>query len=383
MLVGIGAFQLIAMRQCFKLSNFYFKVAVFALVLLAVLISLTRTTNPVSRKIYDIGSEKTDTQAPQKTQIANFTDPFDLGLERNMSTKLRKLHRKIMTEYNTAGLNNAKSAAQWIDERKQWIENFPYDPVYHPTMKYQNVPLTERQLDTLFSEEVDAITEVNDNIWENDDALEFSRLTSIRYNLERELNDKKRPYREYRAAISQHGYMKNFYDNILRYTKEFETMYHVFVDEGVDNPMALGTTFNLLMEFQIEERNNPDVWNKNKKRYFEQIKSAIMDSRCYVYGDVPSLQAASLIRNRIINDIPADGLVNYYSTFLFGYYQEHEESLKEGDPLLIPVGPSYTSGEDELIDRRVPRIILESHPGYPIPISDLPNPISELFPDGQ
>ena len=376
MLVGTGAFQSIAMRQCLKLRNYYFKVVVFALLLTAVLVLLTRTTNPASRKTYDVGSEKTDMEAPQKTRKDNFTDHFDAGLERKMSPKLRRLHRKIMTEYNTADLNNAKQAAEWIDERKEWIENFPYKPVYHSTMKY-HVPLTERQLDTVFSNEVDALNEVKDNRSTNvGTASETSRLISMRYNLERELEDKKRPYREYRAMISQHGYMKNFHSNILRYTKEFEMMYHVFVDEGVDNPMALGTTFNLLIEFQIEEKNNPGVWNENKERYFEQIKYAIMDPSYYVYGEVPSLQAASLIRDQIINDIPADELVNYYSTFLFGYYQKHEESLKEGDPLLIPVGPSYTAGEDELIDRRVHRIILESDPGYFIPIS-------ELLPDGQ
>ena len=323
------------MRQRLKLNDYYFKATVFALLLMAVLIFLSRTTNPASQKTSDVGSEKTDMEAPHET-------------------------------------------------RKEWIDNFPYEPVYHPTMKY-HVPLTERQLDTLFSEEVDAITEMENNTWTNINinASEKSRLIGMRYNLKRELENKKRLYREYRAAISQHGYMKNFHSNILRYTKEFEAMYHVFVDEGVDNPMALGTTFNLLMEFQIEERNNPGVLNENKKRYFEQIKFAIVDPRYYVYGEVPSLQAASLIRDRIINDISTDGLVNYDNTFLFGYYQEHEESLKEGDPLLIPVGPSYTAGEDELIDRRVPRIILESHPGYPTPISDLPTPISVLNPDGQ
>ena len=376
MLVGTGAFQSIAMRQCLKLSNYYFKVVVFALLLMAVLVLLTRTTDPAPQKTYDVGSEKTDMEAFQKTRKDNFTDHFDVGLERKMSPKLRRLHRKIMTEYNTADLNNAKQTTEWIDERKEWIEHFPYKPVYHPTIKY-HVPLTERQLDTVFSNEVDTINEVKDNIWKNvGTASEYSRLISMRYNLERELEDKKRPYREYRAMISQHGYMKNFHSNILRYTEEFEMMYHVFVDEGVDNPMALGTTFNLLIEFQIEEKNNPGVWNENKERYFEQIKYAIMDPSYYVYGEVPSLQAASLIRDRIINDIPADELVNYYSTFLFGYYQEHEESLKEGDPLLIPVGPSYTAGEDELVERRVPRIVLESHPGYLVPIS-------ELLPDGQ
>ena len=376
MLVGTRAFQSIAIRQRFKLSNYYFKVTVFALLLMVVLVLLTRTTNPASRKIYDVGSEKTDIEAPQKTRKDNYTDPFDTGLERKMSPKLRRLHRKIMTEYNTADLNDAKQAAQWIDERKEWIENFPYEPVYHPTMKY-HVPLTERQLDTVFSKELDAISEVKNNIRTNvGTASEHIRLISMCDNLVRELEDKKRPYREYRAAISQHGYMKNFHSNILRYTKEFEMMHHVFVDEGVDNPMALGTTFNLLIEFQIEERNNPRVWTENKKRYFAQIKNAITDPSCYVYGEVPSLQAASLIRDRIINDIPADELVDYYSTFLFGYYREHEESLKEGDPLLIPVGPSYTAGEDELVDRRVPRIVLESHPGYLVPIS-------ELLPDGQ
>lgn len=241
-----------------------------------------------------------------------------------------------------------KARKEWWESRKNWVKRFPFEPTFHPEITY------------------------DPKVYENgDDSKKMRRL------------------------IENHGFLRNFYASYLPYTEEFEQMYNIIEEEfgTTDNTIALGWTFETLKSYKKAAQNDPEeIYQKNV-----QIQTSIFDRRHNIPDDefnsmsfdeqqkilakqllantelflnrrIPppevrditwgeeveelkecimgplinprtgvqgmSREQAIAIRDRLINEIPAEGFLEMPDWGLV-YTTEYDSELKPGDPLLI------------------------------------------------
>lgn len=70
-----------------------------------------------------------------------------------------------------------------------------------------------------------------------------------------------------RDMVENHGFPRYFYENGLRYTKEFEQLYDVVqeeVGEKADNPIVLARTFRLLQRYHQAKAQHPEAIYRKK-----------------------------------------------------------------------------------------------------------------------
>ncbi len=271
-------------------------------------------------------------------------------------------------------LAKEKSEKEWWESRKEWIERFPFEPTHHPEITY------------------------DPNVFD------------AKKPKPQEERDK--AYKKMRDLVEKHGFLRYFYENRLRYTKEFEQLYDIVQEElgkeKADNPIILGRAFNALKAYHQANAQAPEaIYQKNarvalprpppprqtsmlasltpqqleaykdlpeserramtaelrasrSKEYVEQLrahhsapkyqikditwaeraesrKQIIIGNLCsHVQTDQPwmSQEQAREIRERLINEIPAEGFLEMGDA-VFAYVHRYERELQPGDPLLI------------------------------------------------
>ena len=252
-----------------------------------------------------------------------------------------------------------KAEEEWWASRQDWIERFPFEPTHHLEITFD-------------PDETD---------------------------------------RKMRDMVQNHGFLRYFYENKLRYTEEFEQMYDIVQEEvgeeKADNPIIIGKVFTTLRGYYHAKAQDPDaIYRKNARvyrpqlppkppdmlagltpeqlaayralpgevrremtrelrasqseEYVEQLRAynntlryqtvditwgeeaesrrgIIIGNLCsHVQPDQPwmSQKQARAIRERLLNEIPAEGFLKMPEV-PFAYVDRYERELKPGDPLLI------------------------------------------------
>ena len=264
-----------------------------------------------------------------------------------------------------------RAEKEWWESRKDWVERFPFEPTPHPEIAFDPTIYDPHHLKEWTEEENEAY-------------------------------DKKA------RMVSNHGFLKRFYESKLPYTEEFEQMYDIVRAElGEDlHPIPLGWTFETIKDYHKAAQREPDsVYRKNvrvrrpmpkqeptiialkdlpleaqvtyqnmstqeKLKFIEETANQIQreheasfgspfEVRDVTWGDeaeglresilgslrsppmpreddslLMSMEKATEIRDRLLNEIPAEGFLEMPNVG-FAYSGKHELELKAGDPLLI------------------------------------------------
>lgn len=195
------------------------------------------------------------------------------------------------------------------NRRKLWEENFPWEPVYDP-------------------------------------AVQFKPGMSM-------------------SAVEHHFHLKNFFENELRFSPQFEQIYRIMEKhDRTENPLALAGLFEVLTDYHKDSRYNPEelvrksdgtpylrnktidgprepyTWEEklgvDKKVLYYLIQGG---SRSWPHKEPMSDERVDSIIDELVNEVP--GMAEVRGDFtsegdkimvLGGWTQ----FLKEGDPLLVP-----------------------------------------------
>lgn len=149
-------------------------------------------------------------------------EELDAGTEYEQELKRKEAER----------LAKEKADKEWWESRKEWIERFPFQPTYHPEITY------------------------DPNVFD------------VKKPKPQEERDK--AYKEMRDLVEKHGFLRYFYENRLRYTKEFEQLYDIVQEElgkgKADNPIILGRAFNALKVYHQANAQDPEaIYRKNAR----------------------------------------------------------------------------------------------------------------------
>ena len=233
---------------------------------------------------------------------------FPTPAERQRAALAAKYHREYAEKRKAEKKKKAEEAAYW-ESRQQWIENFPFEPTYHPTITF------------------------DPNIYNpvgpggpSDDTPEGQKMAKM---------------------IENHGFLSSFYENPKRYSPEFEKLCHILKEEGVQpDPMLFGWLYTHLVDYHkasTKDLNAPwpgdpnITWDDKMHRTLESIAGRLQSNmgRILMVDSFPSTEKVDAIRNRLIDEIKADGFLNIGQFERFVYDGDAEYALKPGDPLLI------------------------------------------------
>lgn len=264
---------------------------------------------------------------------------------------------------------------EWWESRKEWVERFPFDPTPHPEITFDPTIYDPHHLKEWTEE------------WTEEETNAYDKMARM---------------------VSNHGFLKRFYESRLPYTEEFEQMYDIVKEElGEElHPIPLGWAFETLRKYhqakhrdpdsvyrknarvhrpipkqeptiikinnlppeeqatlqnmtkqekikfmmetaeEIRRENNPhfdnpvevrDVtWGERVEDYKESIVGSLRRPPMLREDDsrLMSIEKATEIRDRLLNEIPAKGFLEKGHKSLC-YVQKYEDDLKAGDPLLI------------------------------------------------
>ena len=226
-----------------------------------------------------------------------------------------------------------KKEAAWWKSRKEWVENFPYEPEYHPEMKFTKELL------------MNPVTSVP-----KPDPIEYlNRPGSRRQNMIDFETDRQAYSKEYNSklrekeVVGNHYSLIGFYNNGIRYTEAFERYYHIMNEYGYaeNTPMML-FAFNPLIDYNKAALQDPDeMWSdKHNVTWGEEMansKKGIVANMTYdgvhQYGDPrPSREEAGDIVDALVAGIPPEKFAEISAKFTPDRKIQHV--LKEGDPLL-------------------------------------------------
>ncbi len=233
---------------------------------------------------------------------------FPTPAERQLAALAAKQHREYAEKRKADKKKKAEEAAYW-ESRQEWIDNFPFEPTHHPTITF------------------------DPNIYNpvgpggpSDHTPEGQKMAKM---------------------IENHSFLAAFYDNPNRFSKEFEHIHSILLDEGI-KPDALlwGWIFTHLVDYHracTHELSEPwpfnpsKTWGEKKETTWNSILGRLMlnSARLQQHNDLPSEEHARAIRKRLITEIPVQGFLKKMWPENFVYDHSYVEQLKLGDPLLI------------------------------------------------
>ncbi|MCS1408855.1 MAG: hypothetical protein M2R45_02032 [Verrucomicrobia subdivision 3 bacterium] len=225
----------------------------------------------------------------------------------------------------------AEQAAKREAERlAHWKANFPFKPTYHPTFKHDPTLFDMHDPDT----------------WTNEASGYLGTI------------------------IQDHSLLKGFFENELRFSAQFEQMYHILEEyDRHDNPLAVAGMFECLRDYHKALRYDPesllhterldpeDSWvDPVTLRWVIKPKRIPVDGKT-TWGDEAdhcaegicfhlhapeqwpgqeqlSTNEVKAIRDRLIREIK--GVDQLKGPPIAVYNQDYMEELEAGDPLLIP-----------------------------------------------
>ena len=255
-------------------------------------------------------------------------------------------------------------------ERKDWIDNFPFQPRYLPIVyDPENIAHSDAKYRAYRKERQKAREDAEDKyemktheIWSMGDEMttdeKHAACKKLRIEKEKEAAGKLDPeIEEQRRIMDRHERLAGFYKQHYRYQPEFEQAYHIFEEEGIaDNPIRLAHTMvglegyfvtkrqasqhdlNELHPFQT--RRDPKTrqthritWGEQLERDFYVVRNCVRSEWVAAPGEErPSMDLAERIRDRLIAEIPPDGFTG--QTFLFGLMDPKDEDMVPGQSLL-------------------------------------------------
>ena len=157
--------------------------------------------------------------------------------------------------------------AQLYEERKEWIDNFPFQPRYHQDIVYdpENIAHSDekfhayqKELEKDADEAMDRWLVESDEIMARDD-LSLEEKHALEDKLYREeVEEAEKPDPEImaeRRLIMRHKRLAGFYEQNYRYLPEFEQAYRIFEEEGIaDNPLRIANTMLALEGYFVTQR---------------------------------------------------------------------------------------------------------------------------------
>ena len=170
--------------------------------------------------------------------------------------------------------DEAEERAAWAEfyaERKEWIDNFPFQPRYHQNILYdpENIAHSdakyrayEKELEKKADEAMDRWLVESDEIMARDD-LSLEEKHALEDKLYREdVEEAEKPDPEImaeRRVIMRHKRLAGFYEQHYRYLPEFEQAYHIFEEEGAgDNPVQIADTMASLEMYKEASKHDPE-----------------------------------------------------------------------------------------------------------------------------
>ena len=309
----------------------------------------------------------------EEKELARQAIAEDLALEK---AEMRKYGRLLTPDERStqwwqeqdAAAKQAAYAALY-KERKEWIDNFPFRPGYHPDILYdpENIAHSdakfhayqkelERKGGKLWHERGEKSRE----IWARTD-LSLEEKHAADDKLYREMEAAREPDPEImaeRRVIMRHKKLAGFYKQHYRYLPEFEQAYRIFEEEGAgNNPLRIANTMLALEGYFVTKRQasqhdpeelrpNREVWDDKiqgwkQPTWGEQLESEysciagnMMSQRNLIPGeDNISREQAYRIRDRLIAEIPPDGFTG--QTFLVGLRDPEDDEMQAGQSLLV------------------------------------------------
>ncbi len=202
-----------------------------------------------------------------------------------------------------------KAEQEYWEDRKEWVENFPFEPTYHPELTYVQ-PQGEK--------------------WNVRDKEEEKMM----------------------FAVARHGFIRRFYENPLRYTRGFEMIVKIMEEYGYGNsPERIGNVYSTVKDYyELSAKASEDpegrasgitfnergysTWQEKADRYYRGIIGNMRDRNRLLPGEerMPT-EIAVEIRERILTEIPEEEFTQYQGWF--AYKHDYEKDLKPGDPLLM------------------------------------------------
>jgi len=225
---------------------------------------------------------------------------------------------------------------RWLESRKEWIENFPFTPEYHPEVVYYAGIWDPPQLESPAFEDyfmkahnnTGTIVDLVDSVQAHSDAIQEYIKEYAEATRERDM-------------VENHSRLVGFYNSELRFSEEFEMLYDIFNEYGfADNTCMLAYAFDNLMDYNKALLKNPDemspygiTWKERADKERNAVLVAINSDKMYLNGERrPSEAQAEEIRSRILNEIPKEGFEDM--ELGFPMRGEVEAALQEGDQLL-------------------------------------------------
>ena len=249
---------------------------------------------------------------PEANEEAKVIDGFDVAAE------FRERHNRALSP-----------EAREDNRRKLWEENFPWEPTYDP--------------------EVTATRE-----------LLYGQPDS-------------------RAALDHHHKLKTFFESELRFSPQFEQIYRIMEKhDRTENPLALAGIFEVLTDYHKAARRDSEelvresdgrpsmqrkrvggpfesyTWGERLETDKEVLRGLINSGYDWPYKEPMSDELVDSIIEELVNEVP--GMADFRGDFTSAGEKlmilgEWGQSLKEGDPLLVPY-EGYQAGFDEWNDNR-------------------------------
>ena len=162
------------------------------------------------------------------------------------------------------------AAAKLYEERKEWIDNFPFRPGYHPDILYdpENIAHSdekfrayERELEEKSDEAMDRYETESEKVWARTDLTteekhaEDGRLWRAVEQADEAIQNPDPEIMAERRLIMRHKKLAGFYAQDYRYRPEFEQAYRIFEEEGAgDNPVQIADTMTALENYFVTQR---------------------------------------------------------------------------------------------------------------------------------
>ncbi|MCS1416790.1 MAG: hypothetical protein M2R46_04542 [Verrucomicrobia subdivision 3 bacterium] len=155
-------------------------------------------------------------------------------------------------------------------------------------------------------------------------------------------------------AVDRHIFVKDFYENPLRYSKAFEMLHNIFDEYGYgENVERLGVTYSavrgyydILPKAAEDPEGRVPGFARNKRGYltwqehadgaYSDIVGNMTNNYRLLPGEEPiPEEMAEEIRERILNEIPEEEFTKQPGLGIFAYNSDYRKELEPGDPLLI------------------------------------------------
>ena len=172
--------------------------------------------------------------------VPNQMEQWRINVEnaRNRREFEEKMAKLIQAEEEAERAEQEEAARvekEWWESRKEWVERFPFEPTLHPEITFDPTIYDPHHLKEWTEE------------WTEEETNAYDKMARM---------------------VSNHGFLKRFYESKLPYTEEFEQMYDIVKEElGEElHPIPLGWAFETLRKYHQAKYRDPDsVFRKNAR----------------------------------------------------------------------------------------------------------------------